>query len=127
MTEKLPAPEWLFEQTTVAEVFILLSLSQAAGSVYQITRSIPYDSEGTFRVTYLGVRGALARILARGWVRLAEDQPKSSRGERLYVLTEMGAGQLEYSLRQWRWAVNLGEYRVRRWRQQNEQSDRMEE
>lgn len=124
VSEKLPLPDWLFHSISPVETYILLALAEKVNSAYEVWLMIPVDSEGMFSVTDKGVRQAIARLRRKGLVKVVSDRVQSGRKERYYDLTELGAGQLGYTLRQWQWGVNLGDYRLTRWHREN---DRMGE
>lgn len=80
MITKSPAPKWMFHTLSLVEMYVLLTVAQAPGSAYMIWQSIPYDSDGVFTVTQVGVRRALARLLRSRYVELVDNPHGDRRG-----------------------------------------------
>lgn len=71
-----------------------------------------YSIASTIEATIPGVRHALRRMEAKGWVRLSDKVISTGRQERTYQLTDLGEQQLRHELIRLSELLELGEHHL---------------
>ncbi len=107
-TDIIPTHQQLqLQPLSATELYSLVILAQSDDHPYDLVRSIFLDSDERFQVTEAGLRKALTRMVAKGWIVLAD---KGRRHQ--YHLTDWGVQQLSFELDRLAAAAELGRRRL---------------
>ena len=104
----------ILEHLPLTEVtfFILLSLSSEKKHGYMIMKDVKHLSDGRIVLGTGTLYGALGRLLDQGWIKRVDENQKTGRPRKAYVLSDLGHRILAAETKRLQLAVSAAQARL---------------
>jgi DNA-binding PadR family transcriptional regulator len=107
-----PSNQWQFSPLSSLELHILIALINHERTAYILKQFIAQDTDELMVVSQAGIRRALERCAAKGWVEATNPKPRATREGNPYRLTSFGRQQLTLELDRLSGVINLAHQRL---------------